>query len=612
MFQSFDNKSTPQFGKARVEALRATFDRLGIDGFLVPRADEYQGEYVPESAERLAWLTGFTGSAGVALVTRAEAVVFVDGRYTTQLTSQVDPSVFTGGDLVGAPPAKWLAELAPNGFRLGIDPWLHTGAELKRFETALSEKGGAVVLLDGNPLDPLWEGRPAEPLEPVVLQPDHVTGIPAATKIETIAEIVYARKANAVLITDPSSIAWIFNIRGNDVPHTPHPLARAIIYADGKADLFLDERKVGDDAQAYLQPLATLFAPDEIAARLHAIASAAGRILADADVAPVALTLSIVEAGGQVVEAADPVKLPRACKNAAELAGSAAAHLQDGAAMVEFLAWLDGQAPGSLTEIKAVTALEATRAKVGQGMQNPLKDVSFDTISGAGQNAAIMHYRVTTESDRKLEDGEMFLIDSGAQYINGTTDITRTVAIGEVPEEQKRFFTLVLKGFIAISLARFPKGTRGCDLDPLARIALWKAGADYAHGTGHGVGSYLSVHEGPQRISRVSKQELLPGMILSNEPGYYRPGAFGIRIENLVYVRDAAPVEGGDLPMLSFETLTWCPVDRRLIIASLLTDEELQWLNRYHAQVCEKLLPLISDTEVRQWLVSATTDITRY
>ncbi|NTF32423.1 aminopeptidase P family protein [Rhizobium skierniewicense] len=611
MFQSFENKSTPQFGKARVDALRATFDALEIDGFLVPRADEYQGEYVPESAERLAWLTGFTGSAGVVLVTRFEAIVFVDGRYTTQLVSQVDPAAFRGGDLVGAPPSKWLADNAPEGFRLGIDPWLHTGAEVKRFEKALADKGGSVVLLAENPLDSLWTDRPAEPLEPVTIQPDNVTGIPAQMKVTTIGEIVAARKAHAVLMTDPSSIAWTFNIRGNDVPHTPHPLARAIIYADGSADLFMDERKVGEDAKAYLAPLATLLPPGDIEARLHAIASAAGRILTDVDVTPVALTLSITEAGGQVVEAVDPVKLPRACKNEAEIAGSAAAHIQDGAAMVEFLAWLDQQQPGTLTEIKAVTVLEAIRARVGQALQNPLKDISFDTISGAGENAAIMHYRVTTDSDRTLNDGEMFLVDSGAQYINGTTDITRTVAIGNVPEEQKRFFTLVLKGFIAISVARFPVGTRGCDLDPLARIALWKAGADYAHGTGHGVGSYLSVHEGPQRISRVSQQEILPGMILSNEPGYYRPGAFGIRIENLVWTREAQAVEGGELPMLSFETLTWCPVDRRLIIVSLLTDEELDWLNAYHAQVREKLMPLISDAEVQRWLTAATETLTR-
>ncbi|MDQ1186441.1 aminopeptidase P family protein [Agrobacterium larrymoorei] len=606
MFQYFDNKSTPQFGKARVEALRATFDALGIDGFLIPRADEYQGEYVPECAERMAWLTGFTGSAGVVLVTRSQAIVFVDGRYTTQLASQVDPAVFTGGDLVGAPPAKWLGEHAPTGFRLGIDPWLHTSAELLRLEKALAEKGGSVVLLAANPLDPLWEGRPAEPLEPVTIQPEAFSGTPAQQKIDKIAEDVKNRKAEAVLVTDPSSIAWIFNIRGNDVPHTPHPLARAIIHADGKADLFLDERKLNGEVKDYLNGLVTLHAPTEIEPTLRVLAENGASILVDADVVPVALTRLIKDNGGTVIEATDPVKLPRACKNEAELAGSAAAHIQDGAAMVEYLAWLDSQQPGTVTEIQAVTKLEQARARLGEAMQNPLKDVSFDTISGSGPNAAIIHYRVTTDSDRHLQDGEMFLVDSGAQYVNGTTDITRTVAIGNVPEEQKRFFTLVLKGVIAISDAKFPKGTRGCDLDPLARIALWKAGADYGHGTGHGVGSYLSVHEGPQRISRVSQQELLPGMILSNEPGYYRPGAFGIRIENLIYVREAEAIKGGDQPMLSFETLTWCPIDRRLIVVSLLTEDERTWLNDYHAETREKLMPLISDESVKQWLLAAT------
>lgn len=606
MFQSFDNKSAPQFGKARVDALRATFDTLGIDGFLIPRADEYQGEYVPECAERMAWLSGFTGSAGVVLVTRSEAIVFVDGRYTTQLVAQVDPSVFTGGDLVGAPPARWLADNASAGFRLGIDPWLHTSAELSRLEKALEEKGGSVVLLAANPLDPLWEGRPAEPLEPVTIQPDAFTGTPARDKIGAVAAEAKGRKADAVLVTDPSSIAWIFNIRGNDVPHTPHPLARAIIHADGTADLFLDERKTNGEVKGYLRDLAELQTPAEIKPMLRSLAEKGATILVDADVVPVALTRIIKDTGGSVVEATDPVKLPRACKNEAELAGSAAAHIQDGAAMVEYLAWLDAQQPGTVTEIKAVKMLEQTRAKLGQAMQNPLKDISFDTISGSGPNAAIIHYRVTTDTDRTLQNGEMFLVDSGAQYINGTTDITRTVAIGSVPEEQKRFFTLVLKGVIAISDAKFPKGTRGCDLDPLARIALWKAGADYGHGTGHGVGSYLSVHEGPQRISRVSQQELLPGMILSNEPGYYRPGAFGIRIENLIYVREAQSIEGGDQPMLSFETLTWCPIDRRLIVGSLLTEDERNWLNDYHAKAREKLLPLISDESVKQWLTAAT------
>jgi Xaa-Pro aminopeptidase len=606
MFQTFDSKSTPQFGGERVAALRIAFDTLGIDGFLVPRADEYQGEYVPESSERMSWLTGFTGSAGIVLVTRSQAIVFVDGRYTTQLVEQVDGSVFTGGDLVAAPPAVWLEQNPAPGFRLGVDPWLHTGAEIRRLEKALAKSGGELVLLDNNPLDFLWSDRPAEPLEAVVIQLQTHAGTLARDKIAKIAEGVLEKGASAVLITDPSSVAWIFNIRGNDVPHTPHPLARAIIHSDGSADLFLDKRKTGIETEAYLGQLATQMPPSSITDRLKALCTTGGKIMADPDLAPVALTLLIQQAGGEVIEAVDPAKMPRACKNPAELAGSAAAHVQDGAAMVEYLYWLDQQQPGSISEIQAVKALEAARSRVGQAMQNPLKDISFDTISGAGEHAAIIHYRVTTESDRQLNEGEMFLVDSGAQYVNGTTDITRTVAIGAVPQEQKRFFTLVLKGMIGISTAKFPKGTRGCDLDPLARIALWKAGADYGHGTGHGVGSYLSVHEGPQRISRMSTQEFLPGMILSNEPGYYRPGAFGIRIENLIYVREAEAIEGGDQPMLSFETLTWCPIDRRLVLVDLLTSEEREWLDAYHAEVREKLMPLISNANIQNWLAEAT------
>ncbi len=612
MFQSFETKSAPQFGRSRVEALRAQFDDLGIDAFLVPRADEYQGEYVPASAERLAWLTGFTGSAGVVLVTRREAIVFVDGRYTTQLKEQVDGTVFSGGDLVNEPPYLWLTHQdggSVKGLRLGIDPWLHAGADVRRLGKAMEEIGGSLVILAVNPLDLVWSDRPAEPIEPVTIQKLEFAGQDAREKIRKIAATVSDRGAAAVLVTDPSSVAWIFNIRGNDVPHTPHPLSRAIISAAGTAEIFLQAAKLGAEQSAYLTQLATLMEPSELLGRLSVLAGEGGRILVDPDLAPLALTRAIEAAGGVVVEAIDPARLARACKNTAELEGSARAHLQDGAAMVEFLFWLDQQAPGSVTEIDAVQALEKTRSSIGQSMQNPLKDISFDTISGAGEHGAVIHYRVTTETNRKLEAGDLFLIDSGAQYVNGTTDITRTVAVGAVADDRKRFFTLVLKGMIGISAARFPKGTRGCDLDPLARIALWKAGADYAHGTGHGVGSYLSVHEGPQRIARLSTQELLAGMILSNEPGYYRPGAFGIRIENLIYVTPAAAIEGGDLPMLAFETLTWCPIDRRLVVADLLSAEELDWLNGYHAQVREKLLPLIDTPAVRDWLVAATETI---
>lgn len=611
MFQSFDVTSTPQFGRERADALRSSFDALGIDGFLVPRADEYQGEYVPASAERLSWLTGFTGSAGVALVMRNQAIVFVDGRYVTQLAEQVDGSVFTGGDLVGEPPHLWLQNHAPKGFRLGIDPWLHTGAEVRRLEKALAAVGGKLVFLPHNPLDRAWTDRPAEPRGRVAIQDIDHAGQLATDKLAKMAEATVKAGADALAVTDPSSIAWIFNIRGSDVPHTPHPLARAIIPAKGRPQLFLDKRKTGIEQEAYLTQLCDLVAPSQFDEHIAKLASDGMRILIDPDQAPFALGEIIRTKGGTLVEAVDPARLPRACKNAVELQGSARAHLQDGAAMVEFLAWLDGTEPGSQSEITVTKKLEDVRRSVGERQQNPLKDVSFDTISGAGAHAAIMHYRVTTDSDTTIEPGTMFLIDSGAQYVNGTTDITRTVAIGSVPEEQKRFFTLVLKGMIAISLARFPKGTRGCDLDPLARIALWKAGADFAHGTGHGVGSYLSVHEGPQRISRLSTQELLEGMILSNEPGYYRPGAFGIRIENLVHVLPATAVAGGDIDMLGFETLTFCPIDRRLVVARLLTDEELVWLNAYHAETREKIAPLLSDDATKAWLEKATAPISR-
>jgi Xaa-Pro aminopeptidase len=609
MFQSFDNKSSPQFGRERVATLRSRFAELGIDGFLVPRADEYQGEYVPESAERLSWLTGFTGSAGIVLVTQKEAVVFVDGRYVTQLAEQVDGSVFSGGDLVGEPPHLWLGNHAAQGFRLGIDPWLHGGAEVRRLEKALAEIGGSVVLLTENPLDTAWTDRPAEPLGAVAVQQDAYAGKPAAEKIAAIAADLKTRKIAAALIADPSSVAWIFNIRGADVPHTPHPLSRALIAADGKAELFIDGRKLGPEARAHLLPLAALHEAASLIERIGAYAAGGGRIFADPELTALALTQAVRDAGGEVVEGTDPARLPRAIKNAVELRGSADAHLQDGAAMVEFLYWLDQAEPGTITEIRTVEALEAARARVGQNMQNPLRDVSFDTISGAGPHGAVIHYRVTSQSDRLLEAGDLFLIDSGAQYINGTTDITRTVAIGEVAEDRKRFFTLVLKGMIGISTAKFPKGTRGCDLDPLARIALWKAGADFAHGTGHGVGSYLSVHEGPQRISRLATQELLPGMILSNEPGYYRPDEFGIRIENLIFVREAEEIDGGDMPMRGFETLTFCPIDRRLVVASLMTAEELDWLNQYHAAVHKKIMPLLTDAAIQDWLEAATAPI---
>ena len=604
MFQSFDVSARPAQAAPRIKALRDLFPSLGINAVLVPRTDEYLGEYVPLSAERLAFLTGFTGSAGVALVMETTAIVFVDGRYTSQLKIQTDPGLIAGGDLVGCPPSAWLAENRPEGMRLGIDPWLHTPSEVERLKSALGEIGGELVLLSENPIDRIWQERPAPPATPVTVQPQKFAGKPAKEKLDDIAKAARDKRADAVLIADSTSVAWAFNIRGNDVAHTPAPLSRAIVKADGSAVLFLSPEKVSGEARAHIDDLAELEAPEAVSARLEALAGAA--IMLDRSAVPYACVRLIEDAGGTVIDAPDPVVAARAVKNEGEQAGTRKAHLQDGAAMVAFLSWLDGQAPGSVSEITAASALEAARASVGERMQNPLRDISFDTISGAGPNAAIIHYRVTTETDRMLRDGEMYLVDSGAQYQNGTTDITRTLAIGAVDDEKRRFFTLVLKGMIALSTARFPAGTRGLDLDPLARIALWKAGVDYAHGTGHGVGSYLSVHEGPQRLSRLGTPELKPGMILSNEPGYYRPGDFGIRIENLLLVKEAEPVAGGEIPMLSFETLTWCPIDLRLVMADLLTQEERDWLDAYHAETREKLMPLVADDKERAWLEAAT------
>ncbi len=609
MYQSFEITASPQFGRERVTRLREAMSVHSIDGFLVPRADEFQGEYVPASAERLAWLTGFTGSAGEALITQSQAIVFVDGRYVTQLVGQTDPEIFTGGDLIGAPAHIWIKQNAPQGFRLGIDPWLHTPGQVARLKEALDTIDGQLILLDANPLDAMWDDRPEPPLENVIIQPVELAGKLASEKLEELTVGLKDQGADALLVCDPSSVAWAFNIRGNDVPHTPHPLARAIFKSDGSAEIFIDGRKVNREVKAYLTQLSTISEPETITDRLTELGKAGQTLSLDAAVTPQALAGLFQAAGGKIVEATDPCALPRAIKNDVELQGSRQAHLQDGAAMVEFLYWLDQQPAGSVAEVEAVRQLEGARRTVGIRLQNPLKDISFDTISGAGENGAIIHYRVTSDTDRSLNAGELYLVDSGGQYQNGTTDITRTIAIGDVGETEKRFFTLVLKGMIAISQAHFPKATRGVDLDPLARIALWKAGADYGHGTGHGVGSYLSVHEGPQRISRAAMQELLPGMILSNEPGYYRPGHFGIRIENLIAVRPEAMIEGGDRPMMSFETLTFCPIDKRLIDTSLLSRDELRWLDDYHQETRDKLLPFIEDADIKAWLEDVTSPL---
>ncbi len=604
-FQNFDVTTNPANGAPRVAKLRAKMAELGLDGFLVPRADEHQGEYVPPHAQRLAWLTGFTGSAGAALILKNSAYIFVDGRYELQVRAQTDPKVFSYESLVTNPPASWLTE---NGKRLniGFDPWLHPISEARSLREALEAQGGQLVPVENNLVDAIWDDQPEVPAAEVTIQPARFAGHEAEDKIKEMQAAVAASGASATVLTDPSSVAWVFNIRGKDVSNTPLPLSFAIIPAKGEPELFIDERKLAIEPRAYLTQLAKLSAPADLEGHLSARAARNEAILLDPILAAEKLRLIVTSAGGNVIEGKDPARIPRAIKNKAELDGSRAAHERDGVAMVNFLSWIDAQKPGSVDEISAAQKLEEARTEAGRDFQMPLEDISFDTISGAGPNGAIIHYRVNTDTNRTLEDGELYLVDSGAQYRDGTTDITRTVPIGKVvPETTIKAFTLVLKGMIAITTARFPKGTRGQDIDVLARIALWKHGFDYAHGTGHGVGSYLSVHEGPQSISKKGAQELLPGMILSNEPGYYKPGSFGIRIENLIIVTEPEVPEGGDIPMMGFETLTFCPIDRRLIDKSLLTQEEIDWLNNYHARVREKLSGHLKDAE-RRWLEAAT------
>jgi Xaa-Pro aminopeptidase len=605
MFQNFESHSDPSQGTERVTLLRQELARTGIDGFLVPRADEHQGEYVAPRSDRLKWLTGFTGSAGMALVLADRAVIFVDGRYTLQVRYQTDGKMFDYESLFDNPPSKWLAANLPAGARLGFDPWLHTIAETKSLRAAVEKAGGELVALAPNPIDTIWNDQPDAPQGKVAIQPLGFAGELAKDKIARIADTVGGSGASHTVLTDPSSIAWLFNIRGSDVEHTPLPLAFAIVPADGRPSLFIDAAKLGIEEKAYLTQLAELHAPAALEPALRKLAQDGAAIGLDPQLAAERLRMTVEEAGGKVVDMADPARLPRACKNAAELDGARAAHKRDGVAMARFLSWLDAQKPDTLDEISVAMHLEACRARSGEEVQMPLRDISFDTISGAGPNGAIMHYRVTTGTNRKLAPGELYLVDSGAQYQDGTTDITRTVAIGTPSDQMRRHYTLVLKGLVAVSTLRFPVGTRGMDVDPFARRALWQAGLDFAHGTGHGVGSFLSVHEGPQRIARTGTQTLLPGMILSNEPGYYRPGEYGIRLENLIVVEEAAPIDGGDIPMHGFETLTLAPFDRRLIDTTLLDRSEIEWIDAYHARVAGELADLVED-EVRRWLQEAT------
>ncbi|RUM99774.1 aminopeptidase P family protein [Pseudaminobacter arsenicus] len=608
MFQSFDSASDPTTAAARVGQLRDWLAAHDLDGFVVPRSDEHQGEYVAPHSERLRWLTGFTGSAGVAIILADKAYIFVDGRYQLQVREQVDLGIFTIESLIDNPPPAWIGDNLAKGTRLGFDPWLHTIGDVAALKKAAEKVGAELVPLDRNPIDEIWADQPQPPAEAVELHPIGFAGELAKDKLARLAEALTKQGATHCVLTDPSSLAWAFNIRGRDVPHTPLALGFAILAADGKHLLFLDERKLSRSVKAYLTQLADLRQPDQLEADIIELAKGKARVALDPVLAADRLRALVKDNGGTVVAEPDPARLPRATKNQAELAGARAAHRRDGAAVAKLLCWLDRQDAGSLDEIKVVTRLEDCRRQVGEETQMPLRDVSFDTISGSGPNGAIMHYRVSHATNRKVADGELFLLDSGAQYQDGTTDITRTMPIGRPSDEMRERYTLVLKGLIAISTLRFPTGTRGCDIDAFARHALWQRGLDFAHGTGHGVGSYLAVHEGPQRIAKTGTQKLLEGMMLSNEPGYYKNGHYGIRLENLIIVTSAEEIAGGDIAMHGFETLTLAPFDRRLLNADLLTPAEVDWLNAYHARVLEEIGPMV-DGETLKWLEAATAPI---
>ncbi|RAI42079.1 aminopeptidase P family protein [Rhodoplanes roseus] len=600
-FQSFDDPADPAATAPRLATLRAELVRIGLDGFVVPRADRYQNEYVPPSDERLAWLTGFTGSAGAAIVLADRAVVFVDGRYTLQAAEQVDTTRFEIEHLVDMPPTDWIEANLQAGARLGYDPWLHTARGAEKLAAACEAAGGTLVPVAENPIDAVWHDRPAPPLGPIVVHDTRHAGEPAADKLTRLQERLRATKTTALVVSDPHAVAWLFNIRGSDVAHTPLPLATAIVPADGAPALYVDPRKIGQSVRESLAGPLDIATPDAFEIDLARLASAGATIRLDDATAADAIARIVRAAGGKVVQGSDPIALMKAVKNATEIDGARAAHRRDGVALVRFLAWLDGAAAtGGVSEIDAVEMLEQVRADGGL-----LEDVSFPTIAGAGPNGAIVHYRVTRKTNRRLGSGELFLVDSGAQYVDGTTDVTRTVAIGTPTDEMRDRFTRVLKGHIALARAVFPDGTNGAQLDSFARMFLWSAGLDFDHGTGHGIGSYLSVHEGPARISKLGSTALQRGMILSDEPGYYRTGAYGIRIENLLLVIEAPAIDGAERPLNAFETLTLAPIDLRLVAPTLMTADEIAWLDAYHARVRDEIGPLV-DPATRDWLAEAT------
>jgi Xaa-Pro aminopeptidase len=597
MFQSFHETARPEQGPARLADLREVLECEGLDGCLVPRADVHQGAYVAPRDDRLAWLTGFTGSAGFCAALRDVAGVFIDGRYRTQVKAQVDLGHFTPVPWPETTLAAWLREQLPEGGVVGLDPWLHTVGEIGALQAALASSGIALSEV-GNLVDRIWADQPEAPLGPVRVQDVALTGLSHAEKRQALAAELRRAGEDAAVITLPDSLAWLLNIRGSDIPRNPVAHGFAVLHSDARVDMFIEAAKLSPAVRTHLGDEVSVQAPDSFAAALGHLT---GTVRLDKNSVPLAVQRALEAGKAQITLGRDPAILPKACKTAVEIAGSREAHLRDGAAMCEFLSWYDAQPVGTLNEIDLVRQLEGYRAAT-----NALEEISFDTISGTGPNGAVIHYRVTEATNAQLQDGHLVVLDSGGQYADGTTDITRTLPVGSVGAEEKACFTRVLQGMIAISQLRFPRGLSGRDIDGFARAPLWAAGLDYDHGTGHGVGSYLCVHEGPQGISRRNTEVLRPGMILSNEPGYYREGAFGIRIENLIVVEEAANLPGGDpRPMLQFETLTYVPIDRRLIAADMLSPEERDWINAYHVACRDKISPRLS-AEARLWLATMT------
>jgi Xaa-Pro aminopeptidase len=591
----------------RLKALREQLKAEKLDGFVVPLTDEHMSEYVGSYAQRLAWLTGFQGSAGAAVVLPQEAAIFVDGRYTLQVRSQVSATEWSYQSVPETSTTEWLKEHAPEKARIGYDPWLHTRDWVNKAKEALASRGAELVPVARNPIDEIWTDRPEASKAHLVVQPDQYAGKSAAEKRTEIGDWLSKQHADAAVLSALDSIAWAFNIRGADVTHTPVALAYALVNADGTADLFVAGEKIGPDVRQHLGNGVRLHERGEFERALAELKDKT--VVVDPERAVAAIFDALEKAGAKILPLRDPTILPKALKNPAEVAGQKAAQERDGAAIARFLHWIDEEAPkGEVDELTASDRLESIRRE-----STELRDLSFDSISGAGPNGAIVHYKSSEKTNRKLETGTLYLIDSGGQYVDGTTDITRTVPIGEPTDEMRDRFTRVLKGHIAIATAVFPKGTRGSQLDSFARRSLWEAGLDYAHGTGHGVGSFLAVHEGPQRISPVGSAQsggdepLQAGMIISNEPGYYKTGEYGIRIENLVLVCERE-IEGAEKEMLGFETLTFAPIDRRLIDPQMLEPEELIWLNCYHAHVLAKIGPQLKGDDL-VWLQAACAPI---